>query len=698
VTLPPKRTSIRTHSGEPADGQSSGRHEERKPSQSGEPERPSKKAIAAASSSQRAADPERPSQRSAAPARSSRRDGTPTSRPAGSARHLAARPRGEEEESLLVEPPEDPRGDGSSRRIVAGQPQSSSRFRATGSSGSSARGSAQQVEPMKRSDKTSARVRPAEASSAGTSRTSARRSQRASIRNQTPSGPLLTLKHKILITAVLTLIVGAIVGYRPVRRSMLGREMVQGSKTAAETLFKEEGAQAVGLFVKYLKPASTPEEQAQRTAGTPMAAVHGLGLAMRSKDHRKLGIEKAHELFTEGPDDVRRVVAAELKGCADYTLENRDAGLMQLITPVLLACVDAQDPELRLAGLYGLGRYESPGGGCLRLLRVAREEKDPFRTMALSGIEMSATPEAIEHLLNAMSQQEDKPLAEAALKGFVKIRDKASTAKLLEQLTNLSAEVRLETTKALALRKGDREAAKGIVRALTDASAPVRVEAVRAFPTMRVDAAENAKLEPLITDDSEDVRVATGASLMSLSDETSWKLLMGAFGKDLKGKALESFIMAVAKRGHTKAQDGRRNLQITRVLVDQFTKHAESSKAIANALAELSAVSRQPHRFPQRQKWAGTQWKAWQENAEKREVMIQDAMGKLREAHKKQDMEYRDEFPRLLKLVDEGLELLEKAKALSSEDQEDEIYCDETAAWYTKLRYHFQKDQAINAR
>jgi hypothetical protein len=61
-------------------------------------------------------------------------------------------------------------------------------------------------------------------------------------------------------------------------------------------------------------------------------------------------------------------------------------------------------------------------------------------------------------------------------------------------------------------------------------------------------------------------------------------------------------------------------------------------------------------------------------------------------------MEYRDEFPRLLKLVDEGLELLEKAKALSSEDQEDEIYCDETATWYTKLRYHFQKDQAINAR
>jgi len=509
---------------------------------------------------------------------------------------------------------------------------------------------------------------------------------------------VLTPKHKILIVAALTLIVAAVVGYGPVRRSMLVKDLVQGSKTAADTLFKEEGAQAVGLFVKYLKPAATPEEQAERTAGTSMAAVYGLGLAMRSKDHRKLGVEKARELLKEGPDDVRRAVAAELKGCADHVLEKRDAGLMLLLVPVLLECVDAQDPEIRLAGLYGLGRYEAPGGGCLRLMKVAREEKDPFRAMALNGIEMSATPEAIEHLLNAMSQQEDKPLAEAALKGFVKVRDEAETAKLLQQLANPAAEVRLEIAKALALRKGDRDAGQGIVRALADASAAVRAEAVRALPAMKIDAAEYAKLEPLIVDGSEEVRVATAHTLMALSDEASWKLLLGAFEKDLQGKTLEAFLMAIAKRGPTRSQDGRRNLQVTRILVDQFAKRGESTQAIANALAELTAVSRQPHRFPQRQKWDGAKWKAWQENAEKREALIQEAMGKLKEAHKKQDMQYRDEYGRLLKLVDEALETLEKAKVLSGEDQEDEIYCDEMAARYTKLRYHFQKDQPLNVR
>lgn len=528
---------------------------------------------------------------------------------------------------------------------------------------------------------------------------SARRSQRPSMRDKAPAKPMLTMKHRIVIGTVVALIVGVAVGYGPVRRAMLVKDLGKGSKEAAKTLFGEEGSQTVSLFVKYLKPAATPEEQAERTAGTPVASAYGMGLVIRSKDHRQLGLEKTRELLAEGPDETRKLLAAELKSASDYVRENRDTGLMLLLVPVLMQCVDAKDEEIRLAGLYGLGRYESPSGGCLRLLKVAREEKEPFRGMALSGIEMSATPEAIEHLLNAMSQQEDKPLAEAALKGFVKVRDEAKTPALTRQLTNPSGEVRLEIVKALALRKSDAEAAKGIVSALADtSSASVRVEAVRAFPFMRFDPADVAKLDPLITDASEDVRVATGTTLMALSDETSWKLLMGAFEKDLKGKTLEAFLTAIAKRGHTKAQDGRRNLQVTRVLVSLFDKRAESCVAIAKALAELTALSRFPQRFPQRQKWDGAKWNAWQENAEKREVLIQEAMGKLKEAHKKQDMQYRDEFGALLKKVDEALETLEKVKAMSAEDQEDEAFCDDMAARYTKMRYHFQKDQAINIR
>jgi hypothetical protein len=564
------------------------------------------------------------------------------------------------------------------------------------------------VEPAERSGRSSARIRSASAGSEA-SGASARRSQRVSIRDKAPSQPALTLKHKIIIIVALTLIVGAVVGYGPVRRSMLIKDLGKGSKTAAETLFREDGAHMASIFVRYLKPAATPEEQAERTAGTPIAAAYGLGLVIRSKDHRKLGLEKAQELLKEGPDEMRRVLAAELKGCADYVLEKRDAGLMLLLVPVLMQCADSQDQEIRLAGLYGLGRYESPNGGCLRLLKVAREEKDPFRSMALSGIEMSATPEAIENLLAAMSQPEDKLLAEAALKGFGKVRDKAETSALMKELTNPSNEVRLEIVKALALRKGDVDAGQGMVRVLTDTFAPVRVEAVRAFPLMRIDAAENAKLEPLITDASEDVRVATVSTLTVLSDETSWKLLMGAFQKDVKGKTLEALLVAIAKRGQAKNQEGRRNLQITRVLVDLFDKHPAVAEAaggdaagtavqISKALAELTALSRQPQRFPQRQKWDGARWKAWQENAEKREALIQDAMGKLKDALKKQGMEFRDEFGKLLKQVDEALETLEKAKAMCAEDQEDEIYCDDMAARYTKMRYHFQKDQAINMR
>lgn len=525
-----------------------------------------------------------------------------------------------------------------------------------------------------------------------------RRSQRASFRDKAPAKPLLTKKQKIVAGIALLLILTAVIGYRPLRYSMLVGSVAKGDKAAVDTLFNDKGwrGSAVGVCARYLKPAESPEEEAKRTAETPKAAAYGLGLAIRSGDLRASGLAKAIEIIEGGPDESRRPLAEELIKCAEQSRENQDPGLMASLVPLFLKCVDGTDQDIRLSGIKGLGTYQAPNGGCLRLLRVAREEKGAPRAAALNGIEMSATPEAVGELLTSMSQQEDQPLAAAALKGFTKVRDEAKTPALLKQLSNPSSQVRLEIVRALSLRKSDDSAAGGIVRALSDGSPDVRCAAVTAFPTMRIKASEATKLAPLVTDEDEKVRLATGKTLGKLTDETSWKVLFGAFQKQMDGKTLEAFLKSVGIRGYTKNKDGRRSLVVTRMVVDLFDKHSESSEVISKTLAELTALSRYPHRMVERPKWSASAWKEWQKNAEEREVLIAEAVKKLETAQKKQSIEYRDEFGRLLEETDAALALLEKAKGMCREDGEDEAYCEDLEAFYSKMRYNFQKHKALD--
>jgi HEAT repeat protein len=474
---------------------------------------------------------------------------------------------------------------------------------------------------------------------------------------------------------------------------MLIGDLKNGSRRACAELLA--GWQdAVPIFIEYLRPPP-PELQDERTSATRAAAAAGLGLAVRTKEFRD-GAVDALKGFLDGAEEQRRLAAKELLGATEYVLEKRDNELMGKLAPPLIQCVNSADPELKMAGIQGLSRYHAPGG-CARLLKAAKEEKGALREAALRGIEIAATPDAVGSLLEHMTNAQDKDLADAALRGFARVREQAPTSQLVPLLQNQPENVRLEIARALASRKTDSDATKAIVRCLGDAAPAIRIEAMQALPEMRPLPEELAKLEPLISDPVEDVSLAAAKCIANLRDDTTWKLLLDAFKKDLDGKRLEACLKALGVRGAGRYVYGKpRDLRITAVPIALFDAKPQAKDLIIETLAQLTQHGRYPQRVNERRGWDVEHWKTWQANGLKRQQIAQAALDKLEDAKNKQDMKYQSQFPQLYKNCEDALATLEKCREeMCGEDPEEATAYETEEMDYSKLKFHFFKDQHL---
>jgi hypothetical protein len=520
------------------------------------------------------------------------------------------------------------------------------------------------------------------------------RTQRASMRDTAPKPPLLTKKHYIIMGVVAALILVGVLAYPYVHKSMLLSDVRSGNTRACAELLAGWRYEAIATFGEYLKPPP-PELQAERTAATRTAAAQGLGMAIRVKELRESAIA-ALKPFLDGEEEQRRLAAQQFLDATDYVLEKRDGELMGQLAPSLFACVNSSDPEVKKAGLMGLSKYQTPGG-CARLLKAAKEEKGEFRAMALRGVEISAAPDALAALLQAMTDAKDKDLADAALRGFTKVRDKALTSQLTPLLANQPDAVRLVIVQALAARVGDSDATKGIVIALADATPAIRVEAVKALPPMRPLPTELARLEPLIADANEDVSLATAKCIEDLRDDVSWKLLLGAFQKNLDGKRLEAYLKALGVRGAARYIPGKpRDLMVTAIPIALLETKPQAKDQVVEALVLLTRHHQYPQRATERREWSIEKWKTWQANGLKRHQAAQTAIDTLEDARRKQGMEFQSEFPQLYKSCEAALKTLEDCREqMCQEDPEEASAYESLEMEYSKLKFHFFKDQHL---
>ncbi|MCW8132793.1 MAG: HEAT repeat domain-containing protein, partial [Planctomycetota bacterium] len=517
---------------------------------------------------------------------------------------------------------------------------------------------------------------------------------RTSMRKE--SAPVLTTKLKIMIGAGLLLVVAVAIAWNPVRKKMMISAIEAGDAAAARDLWAWKGADALEVFDAHIKgqPANVRD-----------AALSGLGEA--AKDGSKDALKIALEVLKSGSDEEKTAAAKilvpaaeayfDLLGKKDDRSKKAAKERMDLLVPVLIeAAAGSMPPDVRLAGIDGLGKLPAGGGGCQLLIKIAKEEKGEPRNHALRGIEMSAVPDAIGDLLTTMSDAEDKELAAAARAGFAKVRDQAETSALIQTLSNPSAEVRLEIVKALATRKGDTAASGGIAKALGDASAPVRLEAVKAVPVMGFHAEDLSKLEPRITDESEDVRVATAETMAALRDDVTWKLLLKSFEKGLEGKTLQAYIKTLGFRGSEKNKKSqRKDMEAIGIVMASMEKNPGSAGSIGEAMVLLTSARGKEAREAERRGWGADKWKSWYANVKSRDDIEKAAMTQLKTADGMKGN--FDRYPEAQKLAEDAQTKLEKCQEMCSpNDPEDEYIFKSAIEKLSPLIYEFRKNQHLD--
>lgn len=527
---------------------------------------------------------------------------------------------------------------------------------------------------------------------------SSRRSTRGSRRDAKPAEPFLTTKMKIMIGGGAILVLVAAIAWNPVRKKMLISSLEAGDASAAKELWAWQRAEAFEVFASHLKGAPANVRDAS-LAGITEAAKEG------SKDAIKL----AAELIKDGTEEEKIAGIKSLLPAAESFAESRgsktggEAAMkgMEDLVPVFILAAKKDEPSesVRLPAIQGLGKMPAPGGGCATLLKIIKEEKGPVREAALRGVETSAMPDAVGDLLRDMADPEDKQLAQVARNGFIKVRDRAETKDLTPLLDNKSDEVRLEITKALAVRKGDALASKGIGKAIGDSAVQVRLEALKAVPTMGLSPDDLGKLEARITDSSEEVRVATAEAIASMHEETTWKILLQSFEKGLEGKTLQAFVKTLGSRGSERSRKtGRKDLNAISIVMASLDKNPGAAASVGEALALLTASSSQKvpaGREDQRRRWSPDQWKAWYANVKKRDAIETSAMDLLKNADKLKGN--FDKYPEAQKMTEQGLDKLDECIKLSAtNDPEDVWIYENTVANYQKNLYEFRKNQHLD--
>ncbi|MCZ7647692.1 MAG: hypothetical protein M5U26_20955 [Planctomycetota bacterium] len=526
-----------------------------------------------------------------------------------------------------------------------------------------------------------------------------RRSTRGSVREQKP---VLSKKAKLGIAAgLLAVIVGAI-AYKPVMKSMILSKLDDGAnaeakKSAAGELFNWLGAEALGSFMERLTT--------ERDADVYAAAAHGLGLGAKTPGSRDDALNYIKTVYAQGGPEARLALTVAMESVGEYYSTKTEKGgerpkealnAMAGLAEALLPQMDAgAEPALRTASLKAANKLVAPGV-CRKLIEIAKTDKGELRALALSGIALTATPDACGDLLRNMANKEDDVLAKAAVQGFAKVRDQAKTNELLPLLGEDDALVRLEIVKALATRTNDGAAQAAVVKATADKSKDVRLEAVTAMPALKKLGVDDLKtLAPRITDDAEEVRVATGEALGKLQDETTWALLLGAFQKDLSGKALEAFANSLAVRGwNHNRQKQTKDREALKVGMDLLGKNSALGRKV---MVQLTMFGGSAKREAERNAWSDEQWHSWYARLMKRDALTNEAEAEIAECKKHATMEQKTEFEKWIPKAEHAEGLLEQAAALCEpDDREDKSWFDTKLKAYSELRYHLQKNMPLN--
>ncbi|MBE7465733.1 MAG: HEAT repeat domain-containing protein [Planctomycetes bacterium] len=538
------------------------------------------------------------------------------------------------------------------------------------------------------------------ASAAGSSRGS-----RRSVREQKPSGPLLSKKAMVGIGAVVVLILGAVIAYKPVMKSMLISKLDTGEsldvrKKAAADLFAWLGSGSLGTFMDRLRGTYD--------ADTYAAAAHGLELAARGgkKEARAEALNYVKEVFASAPEEGKLALVQTLPGVAEFyagqtdkdgkfTAESKEAmhGLALVALPLVGEAGAAVTP-LRLAALQSASKLVAPGV-CAKLIQIAKSEQGETRNLALAGIPSTALPDACGDLLRNMTDKEDTALAKACVQGFSKVRDEAPTGDLLPVLKENDPQVRLEIISALSKRTGDAAAKQAVLGALNDSSKDVRVVVVKTVPALGLPPEALKALEPRITDESEEVRLATAETLKGLGDDVTWGLVLGSFKKGLSGKTLTAFVDTLGSRGRSyNKKKQSKDRQALAIGMELLSNHSDLGK---KALVQLTMEGGSAKREQERSQWDVGRWNEWYQRLQKRDQLEAQAMTILNEARQYADMKFKSEFPKWGKKAEEGVTILEKAAELCEpDDGEDKWQFDKKVQENEQLKYHFFKNQSLD--
>lgn len=497
----------------------------------------------------------------------------------------------------------------------------------------------------------------------GEGRDDARRSVRKSVRSA-PAAIAIKKSHMIMACAGVFLILVAVLGYSPLMRSMNTKTLedptasVENKKSAASALFNGWESASFEIFRRNLASAEP---------ATREAAAHGMGLIARGKTNSERAIDEFGNGMALADAAGKVVYLKELDGVAQALPKPKDgepasdnAKAIAAIAIPLSAV--KEDNAVRVAAVEALGTLPV-AGVCKQLLAIALIDKGDLRDKALKGIYATALPDAAGELIKAAAEP-DKEVAQEAKRAFVHIRDEAKSAELVPLVTHNSDSVRKEIVAALAKRNADTKAAEGITRALQDKLPEIRIMAVTAVPVTGISGSPD-QLSALVKDPEESVRIATAGALAQLRDADSFNVILKAFKEDLQGKSLDAFIAALGKRSSGKDM---KNIGMVMGLLDT---NPAAENSIREALVLLTRAGG-TNRDAQRRRWDTATWKKWYANINEREQLHDSAREKLNGAAKRKD-EGMAVFKECYKITKEGLEALEKCKAMClPDDPEDE--------------------------
>lgn len=534
----------------------------------------------------------------------------------------------------------------------------------------------------------------------GDPKTSRRGSMRMSQRRE--AQPFFTLKKKILIGLVLVLGVGGAIAYNPIKERMLMAKLTEGAtlddkKAAAQGLFTWQqdpsGNPSIATFNRLLGSPESSEE-------TRNACAFGLSLGCKSSNERvrETALTYVGETLKGSDAEAQKAVAGYLPGVAQEFAQAHSDNSMELLASALFPITGASaNPDVRLAAISALAEMPAKGV-CAKLLEIAKSDTGPAREKALKGIDATAIPDSVGALLTAMADESDKQLAEIARAGFAKVRNNAPVDKLVEQLGHKNEMVRLEIVKALATKPSVDAAREGLVKAFKDSATAVRLEAIAAVPKMNLGATQVAALAGPIADAEESVRVKTAEVIAELRDDTTWKLVQGAFQKPMAGKTLEAYLKTLGVRGKLRNASGKRkDMEPIKMMMDLLNKESGAEAAVREALVQLTLVAGYPRREATRRNWNKEQWDAWWSNIQARDKVEQEMAALVDDCKKHADMKYKAEFNTYYQKMVKVMEMLEKCEKMSeAEDPEDKAHFSSHERDYSQLLYHLQKNQALD--